>query len=115
MHVRDRRGGRHGHGLHVLPERRGEPRDERRDALPGEPVADRAVLAPALDQPGRTQRGEVVRDLGLRLAERLHQLAHGALPLREGEQDRHARGVAERTGERPGVGWGRYGGRIRHR
>src|SRR2546425_4727286 len=66
------------------------------DALVGDPVVDRAMLAPRLDEAAPTQTGEVVRDLRLRLAQPLDQLPHRQLSLVAQQlQNLHPRLVAE--------------------
>ena len=69
--------------------------DHVRHPLVSEPVED--PLAPTLgaDEAAPAQRREVVGDLGLRLLERRHQLAHGALLVAQQRQDSQPGGIAE--------------------
>ena len=108
--------GRHGHGLHVLPERRGEPRRRApRRPRPASSLRTVRCSRRLSTSPAARSTARWFETFGCDSPSALHELADGALALRQGQQDRHARGVAERAGQRPGVGRGRHGGRIRHR
>ena len=65
----------------VVVEQRVPEVEHLHDALVGDPVVDRAVLAPCRDEAAPAQPGEVVRDLRLRLAEPVNELADRQLAL----------------------------------
>ena len=68
------------------------------DALVGDPVVHGWVLAAGVDEAAPAQAGEMVGDLGLRLAELLDKLTDRQLVvLLEQLEDAHASGIAERA------------------
>jgi hypothetical protein len=82
--------------LGVVLQQRAAERQQLRDSPVREPVVDARVLAAGLHETAPAQARQVIRDLGLRLAEPLDEIADRQLAvLPQQLEDAHPRRVAQ--------------------